>query len=93
VRVVDIHHRLNLCGLDNLRLIEPAELGAERLMWSSSSAKRVFTKIEEKMSDEIIFKTISNKHIDKKVEVVSFDPEEVFTYLIHHLGLSDAAKR
>jgi hypothetical protein len=28
----------------------------------------------------------------KKVDGVSFDPQELFTYLINHLGLSDVAK-
>jgi hypothetical protein len=46
-RVMDLHHGFNLCGLENMRLIELAELGVERLLWSSSSVKRVFTKIEK----------------------------------------------
>jgi hypothetical protein len=40
VRVIDLHHRLNLCDVDNLRLIKPAELGAECLLQSFSSIKR-----------------------------------------------------
>jgi hypothetical protein len=44
------------------------------------------------MSEEITFKTIREKHMDKDVEGVSFDPEELFTYLINHFGLSDATK-
>jgi hypothetical protein len=34
-RVMDLHHGFNLCGLEDMRLIEPAELGADRLLWYS----------------------------------------------------------
>jgi hypothetical protein len=45
------------------------------------------------MSEEIKFKTISENHMDKEVEGVSLDPEELFTYPINHFGLSDTTKR
>jgi hypothetical protein len=54
--------------------------------------KRVFTKVEQEMSSEITFKKISEKHMGKKVDGVSFDPQELFTYLINHFGLSGVAK-
>jgi hypothetical protein len=91
-RVVDLQHGFNLCSLDNLRNIERAVSRAERLLWSSSSGKRLFMKVEHEMSPEITFKTISEKHMGKKVDGVSFYPQELFTYLINHFGLSDVAK-
>jgi hypothetical protein len=33
-RVMDLHHGVNLCGLDAFRLVEPAYLGHEHLLWS-----------------------------------------------------------
>jgi chromosome segregation ATPase len=47
VRVMDLHQGFNLCRLDAFRLVEPAYLGHERLLWSSSSVKRVFRQIEK----------------------------------------------
>jgi hypothetical protein len=47
---------------------------AEHLLWSSSSVKRVFTKVEQEMSSEITFKTISEKHMVKKGDGVLFNP-------------------
>jgi hypothetical protein len=44
------------------------------------------------MSLEIIFQIISEKPMGKKVDGVSFDPQELFTYLIKHFCLSDVAK-
>jgi hypothetical protein len=49
--VMDLHNGFNLCGLDNIRLVEAANLGDERLLRSSSYVKRVFTKIEKEMSE------------------------------------------
>jgi hypothetical protein len=63
------------------------------MICSSSSVKRVFIKVKQEMSSEITFKTISEKHMGKKVDGVSFDPQELCTYLINHFGLSDVAKR
>jgi hypothetical protein len=90
--VMNLQHGFNLCGLDDLRNIERAVPRAEHLIWSSSSVKRVFTKVEQDMSTEITLKTISENHMGKKVDSVSFDPQELFTYLVNHFGLSDAAK-
>jgi hypothetical protein len=46
-RVMDLHHGFNLYRLDSFRLLEPAYLGHERLLWSSSSVRRVFCQIEK----------------------------------------------
>jgi hypothetical protein len=74
-RVMELHHGFNLCGLDNMHLTEPAEIGAECLLWSSSSVKRVFINIEKEMNEEITFKTIIKKHMGNTVEGVSFEPK------------------
>jgi hypothetical protein len=57
-RVMGLHHGLNLRGLDAFRLVDPNYMGEKRLLWSSSSVKRVFRKIEIEMKDEI-----SSKHL------------------------------
>jgi hypothetical protein len=49
--------------------------------------------LENEMSEEITFKTISEKYMGKKVDGVNSYPEELFTYLIYYLGLSNATKR
>jgi hypothetical protein len=49
-------------------------------MWSSSSVKRVFTKIEKEASEEIACKTTSRKYMGEKVDGVYCDPEELFNF-------------
>jgi hypothetical protein len=92
-RVVDLHHGFNLSGIDAFRLVEPTYMGEKRLLWSLSSVKRVFRKIEIEMKDEISFKVIRDRN--GKVQIVDdirFDTKQLFTYLVHHFGLSEEAK-
>jgi hypothetical protein len=55
---MDLHHGFNLCSLDAFRLVEPAYIGTQRLLWSSSSVKRVYRQIGKEMKQEINFKII-----------------------------------
>jgi hypothetical protein len=92
-RVMDLHHGFNLCGLDAFRLVEPAYLGHERLLWSSSSVKRVFRQIEKEMKQEIYFKIIRDRNAKGLVvDGIKFNVRQLFKYIIHHFGLSDEAK-
>jgi hypothetical protein len=52
-RVTDLQHGLTLYDIGNLRNIEHTVPRAERLLCSSLSLKRVFTKVEKEMSLEI----------------------------------------
>jgi hypothetical protein len=91
--IMDLHHGFSMCGLDNMRLIDPVELSDERLMWSYRSVKRVFMKIEKEMREEITFKKISEMHMGNRVDGVSFDPEELFSYIINHIGIGEVANK
>jgi predicted nucleic acid-binding Zn-ribbon protein len=92
-RVMDLHHGFNLSGLDAFRLVEPNYMGEKRLLWSSSSVKRVFRKIEIEMKDEISFKVIRDRNGKGQiVDGIRFDTKQLFTYLVHHFGLSEEAK-
>jgi chromosome segregation ATPase len=92
-RLMDLHHGFNLGGLDAFRLVGPNYMGEKRLLWSSSSVKRVFREIETEMKDEISFKVIRDRN--GKGHIVGgnrFDTKKLFTYLVHHFGLSEEAK-
>jgi hypothetical protein len=52
-RVMDLHHGFNLCGLDHLRLVEPAYLRDDLMLQSSSGAKKEHRVIEKEMMREI----------------------------------------
>jgi hypothetical protein len=91
-RVMDLHHVVNLSsGLNVFCLVEPDYMGEKRLLWSSSSVKRVFRKIEIEMKDEISFKVIRDRSAKGQiVDGIRFDTKQ--TYLVHHFGLSEEAK-
>jgi hypothetical protein len=44
--VTDMHHGLNLTGIDNMCKIEYAKKHARKLVWSSSQVKRVQRQAE-----------------------------------------------
>jgi hypothetical protein len=68
-------------------------MGEKRLLWSSSSVKRVFRKIEIEMKDEISFKVIRDRNGKGQiVDGIRFYTKQLFTYLVHHFGLSEEAK-
>jgi hypothetical protein len=92
-RVMDLHHGFNLNGLGTFRLVEPNYMGEKRLIWSSSSVKRVFRKKEIEMKDEISLKVIRDSNGKGQiVDGIRFDTKQLFTYLVHHFGLSEEAK-
>jgi hypothetical protein len=92
-RVMDMHHGFKLSGLDAFRLVEPNYMGEKRLLWSASSVKRVFRKIEIEMKDEISLKVIIYRNAKGRiVDGIRFDTKQLFTYLVHHFGLSEEAK-
>jgi hypothetical protein len=92
-KVMDFHHGFNLSGLDAFRLVEPNYMGEKRLIWSSSSVKCVLRKIEMEMKDEISFKVIRDRNVKGQiVDGIRFDTKQLFTYLVHHFGLSEDAK-
>jgi hypothetical protein len=93
VCAIDLHHGFNINGLDSLHLVEPAYIGDKRLLWSSSTTKRVFREIEWDMTEEISFTSICDQDPKGKiVDGIKFDTRQLFKYLIHHFGLSDAVK-
>jgi hypothetical protein len=92
-RVMDLHHGFNLSGFDAFRLVEPNCTREKRLIWSSSSVKRVFRKIEIEMKDEISSKVIRDRNATGQiVDRIRFYTKQLFTYLVHHFGLSEEEK-
>jgi hypothetical protein len=91
-RVMDLHNGFKLCRLDHLRLVEPAYLRDERMMWSSSCVKKEHRAIEKEMVREINFEVINNKLNNKVVDGVRFDVKQLSCYLVTHFGLADKAK-
>jgi hypothetical protein len=92
-RVMDLPHSLNFSGLDAFLLVEPNYMGEKWLICSSSSVKRVFRKIESEMKEEVTFKVIRYRNEKgHTVDGIIFDIKQLFTYLVHHFGLSEEAK-
>jgi hypothetical protein len=92
-RVMDLHHGFNLCGLDAFHLVEPAYLGHERLLRSSSSVKRVFRQIKKEMKQDIYFKIIRDRNAKGLiVDGIKFNVRHLFKYIIHQFGISEEAK-
>jgi chromosome segregation ATPase len=92
-RVMDLHHGFNLSGLDAFLLVEPNYMGEKRLLWYSSSVKRVFRKIEIEMKDEISLKVIMDRSAKGQLlDGIRFDTKHLCTYLVHHFGLYEEAK-
>jgi hypothetical protein len=52
--ITDMHHGLNLTGIDNIRSIEYAKKHSRKLLWSSSEVKKV-QRHAEKYMQEVIF--------------------------------------
>jgi hypothetical protein len=80
-RVVDLHHEFNLCGVDHLRLVEPAYFRDERMLWSSSRVKKEHRAIEKEMTREINFEVINNKLNNKVVDGVRFNFQQLLLAL------------
>jgi hypothetical protein len=93
-RVMGMHHGFKLCGLDAVSLVEPACIGDQRLMWSSSSVKRVFRMIEKEMTATINFTLIHDRNAKGQIiDGIKFDTRQLFIFLIRHFGLSEEAKK
>jgi hypothetical protein len=75
--VTDMHHGLNLTGIDNMRKIEYAKKYASKLLWSSSQVKRLHRQAEIDMQTN--------------VDGVRFDMQALFESLITPFGLSEEA--
>jgi hypothetical protein len=92
-RVMDLHHGFKLYGHDAFRPVEPNYMGEKRLIWSSSSVKRVFRKMEIEMKDEISFKVIRDRNAKGHiVDGVRFDTKQLCTYLVRHFCISEEEK-
>jgi hypothetical protein len=91
-RAMDLHHGFNLCGLDYLRLVEPAYFRDGRMLWSSSHVKKEHRAIDKEMTREINFYVINDKLNNKVVDGVRFDVEQIFHYLVTHFGLAEKSK-
>jgi hypothetical protein len=74
-------------------LMDPAYLGHERLLLSSSSVNCVFCQIEKEIKQEINFKIIRDRNAKGQiVDGIKFNVRQLFKYIIHHFGLSEEAK-
>jgi hypothetical protein len=73
-------------------LVEPAYFRDERMLWSSSRAKKEHRTIEKEMMREINFEAINDKLNNKVVDGVRFDVEQLFHCLVTHFGLAEKAK-
>jgi hypothetical protein len=92
-QVMDLYHGFNLRGSDVFHLVEPNYMGEHRLISSSSSVKRISQKIESEMKEEIQFKVIQDRNANVHVvDGIKFDTTQLFTYLVHNVGLSEEAK-
>jgi hypothetical protein len=89
---MDLHHVFNLCGLDHLCLVEPANFHDERMLWLSSRVKKEHIAIEKEMTRETNFEVINYKLNNKVVDGVRFDVEQLVPYLVTHLGLAEKSK-
>jgi hypothetical protein len=89
--VKDMHHRLNLTGIDNMRKIEHDTKHMSKLVWSSSQAKRVQRQAEIDMQEVISFSLIKETHQKTMVDGVRFDMRALFECLITSCGLSEEA--
>jgi hypothetical protein len=87
----DMHHGLNLTGIDNMRKIEYTKNHASKLVWSSSQVKIVQRQAEIHMQDVISFTVIKETHQETNVDGVRFDMRALFEYPITSFGLSEDA--
>jgi hypothetical protein len=86
---MDLHHGFSLCDIYACRLVEPAYLGSEHLLWYSSSVKRVYREIEKDVKLEINFSLFREQNEKGQiVDGIKFDTQDLFVYLINHFGLS-----
>jgi hypothetical protein len=87
--ITDMHHGLNLTGIDNMRKIEFAKKHASKLVWSSSQVNRVQRQAEIHMQEVISFTVVKETHQETYVDGVRFDIRALFEYLITSFGLSE----
>jgi hypothetical protein len=90
--VTDMHHGLNLMGIDNIRKIQYGKKHTKKRFCSSAEVKRVQRKAERDMQEVISFTIIKERHQDALVDVVRFDMGALFAYLIEVFGLGRDAK-
>jgi hypothetical protein len=92
VYITDMHHGLNLTGIDNMRKIEYSNKQASKLLWLSSQVKRIQWHAEIDMQEVIIYPTaIKEIHQETDMDGVSFDMRALFEYLLTSFGLSEEA--
>jgi hypothetical protein len=90
--VTDMHHGLNLTGIDNIRKIHYGKKRTKKRFWSSAEVKRVQRKAERDMQELISFTVIKERHQDALVDGVRFDMRALFGYLIESFGFGEDAK-
>jgi hypothetical protein len=59
--IADMHHILNLTGIDNIRKIQYDKKHTKKLFWSSLEVKRVQIKAERDVQEVIHFTVSSNR--------------------------------
>jgi hypothetical protein len=90
--VADMHHGLNLTGIDNIPMIQYGKKHTKKRFWSSAEVKRVQRKAERDMQDVVSFAVIKERHQYALVDGVRFNTRACFEYLIESFGLSEDAK-
>jgi uncharacterized protein (DUF488 family) len=68
--VTDMHHGLNLKGIDNVSKIEYAKKHTKKLIWSSSEVKKVHRRAEKDMHKVMSFAVLKERHQDAMVDGV-----------------------
>jgi hypothetical protein len=89
--VTDMHHGLNLTGIDNMRKIDYAKKHASKLIWSSSQVTRLQRQAEIDIQEVISFNVIKETHQETNVDGVCLNMRALFEYLISSIGLSEEA--
>jgi hypothetical protein len=58
VYITDMHHDLNITGIDNVHNIEYAQKHTKKLIWSSSEVNKLQRRAEKEMQEVIFFTLI-----------------------------------